>query len=104
VRSRHDNGNIEQMIEMPMSNQNRVRLGRNVSHSLCDSRHVRSNAQAKRNAQKINTREVGIDQEGTPIELELVTICTQVRHAHPTPWRCASVLHNQISIRLQPRA
>ena len=65
------------MIEMPMSNQNRVRLRREISHSLCDSRHVRSNARAERNTQKINTRKVGIDQQSAPVELELVTICTQ---------------------------
>ena len=78
MRSRHDNRNIEQMIEMPMSNQNRVRLGREISHSLCNSRHVRLNARAECNTQKINTRKVGIDQQSMPVELKLVTICTKL--------------------------
>ena len=92
------------MIEMPVSDQNRIGLGREMSHTLCNARHVRLKTRTERNTQKINTRKIGIDQQSVAIELKLVTICAKVSHAHPVGRRCPRIPPDQMSIRIQPRA
>jgi hypothetical protein len=79
-------------------------LGREISHSPCDTRHVRLKTRTECNTEKIRARKVGIDQQSVPLKLELVTVRAEVRHAHSVPWHCASVLCNQVSIRIQPSA
>ena len=92
------------MVEMAMSYQNRVDFGRQMSHSLCNARHVRLKTRTKRDTQKINTRKIGIDQERVPVELKLITICPEVHHPHSVAWHCASVPYDQVRVRIQPRA
>src|SRR5262249_9103054 len=104
LHSRHYNWNIKQMVEMPMSNQNRVRSGCEMSHSFSNVRHVRSNARTKRNAQKIDARKIGINNEGMALEFELVAIRAEVSYAHSAVRGCAGILGDQVSIRIQPRA
>ena len=104
MRSRHDIWNIEQMIEMPVSDQNRIGLGREMSHPLCNARHVRLKTRTKRNTQKVNTRKIGIDQQSVAIELKLVTISAKVSHPHSVARRCRRIPADQISIRIEPRA
>src|ERR1700746_14233 len=104
MRSRHDSRNIEQVIEMPMSDQNRFLLGREMSHSLCNARHVRLKTRTKCDTQKINTRKIRIDQQSVSVELKLVTICAKVSHAHSVAPRCPRISGDQISMRIQPRA
>ena len=86
-----------------MSYQNCVDLGRQMSHSHCNARHVRLKTRTKRDTQKINTRKIGIDQERVPVELKLVTICAEVHHPHSVGWHCARVLYNQVGVGIQPR-
>jgi hypothetical protein len=50
------------VIEMPMSDQNRFGLGREMSHSLCNARQVRLKTRTKSDTQEINARKIWIDQ------------------------------------------
>ena len=88
---------------MPVSNQDRVDLGREISHSPCDTRHVRLKTRTKCNTEKIRARKVGIDQQSVSVEVKLVTVCSEVRHTHSVPRHWTRVFCNQVSIKIQPR-
>ena len=98
------NRNIEQVIEMAMSHQNRVHSRRKMSHSLCDALSIRLKSLIKRDTQKIHARKIGINEQGVTMEFELVTVCAEVRHAHSVLRHCAGIVCDQLSIRIQPRA
>ena len=87
------------MIEMPVRNQNRVCLRREMTHSISNSRNVRLNARASRNAQEIHPREVRIDKQRVAPEFELVTVCAEVGHAHSVARRiCRRITHYQVGV------
>src|SRR5439155_20778328 len=92
------------MIEMSVSNQDRVRLRSEMSHSFSNASDVWLNARIKRNAQKIHAREVRIHKQRVIFGFELVTACAEISHADSVARCCGRVVNNQVSIGTQPRA
>src|SRR6266498_4469236 len=92
------------MIEMSVSNQDRICLRRQVSHSLSNARDVWLNARIQRDAQKIHTREIRIDKQHMAPELELVAVGAEISHAHSVARCSRGIINNQVSIGNQPRA
>jgi hypothetical protein len=92
------------MIEMSVSDQDRVRLRREMSHFLSNASDIWLNARIQRDAQKIHAREIRINKQCVAPELELVTVCAEISHAHSVARRSGGVINNQVSIGTQPRA
>ena len=90
------------MIEMAVSNQDRVRFRRQMSHPLSNARVVRLNTRTECDVQKIHPREIRIDQQGVALDFELVAVCAEVSHAHSVARRWARVVNNQVSIGIHP--
>ena len=83
-------GNIQQVIEMSVRHQNRVRFWREMTQSIVDAGRVWLNARTKCYAQKVHAREVRIDQQGVSFEFELVTVRAEISHAHAVARRRAA--------------
>ncbi len=92
------------MIEMSVSNQDRVRLRSEMSHSLSNASDVWLNARIKRNAQKIHAREIRIDKQRVTLGLQLVAACAEISHADSVARCCGRVVNNQVGIGTQPCA
>ena len=84
----HHSRNIQQVIEMSVRHQNRVRFWREMTQSIVDAGRVWLNARTKCYAQKVHAREVRIDKQGVSFEFELVTVRAEISHAHAVA-RCA---------------
>ena len=82
VRFRHDNWNVEQMIEMPVSNEGCVWVGRKMLHRLVDANQVRFNLQTKSNAPKIDPRKIRINEQRVALGFKLESIRSEISHAH----------------------
>jgi len=89
---------------MAVSNQDRVRFRRQMSHPFSNARVVRLNTRTECDAQKIHPREIRIDKQGVVLDFELVAVCAEVSHAHSVARRRARVVNSQVSIGIQPRA
>lgn len=86
------------MIEMSVRNQDRVYLRRETTHSISNSRNIRLNARASRNAQEIHPREVRIDKQRVTPEFELVTVCAEVGDAHSVARACTRITDYQVGV------
>ena len=92
------------MVKMPVRDQDRVRLRRQMSHSFSNARDVRLNARPERDVQKVHPREIRIDKQGVALEFELIAVCAEISHAHPVARTCDRITDNQVRRRTQSRA
>ena len=72
-----------------------------MAQSIVDARDVRLNARIDRDTQQVHAREVRIDKQRASFEFELVTVGTEVSHAHAVASSSARIAHNELSITIE---
>src|SRR5439155_10485949 len=69
-----------------------------------DARNIRLNSATKCNAQKIHAREVRIDKQCASFEFELVTVRSEISHAHTVARSRLTIAHCELSVGRQSRS
>ncbi len=96
------------MIEVAMSNQNRVNVWPNMIECARNNRRVRPNRLLKRHIGKARAREVRINKKRMAIGFELVTVDSEICHSDRadvgTAARLCGVGVNERRVASQPRA
>ena len=91
----HDFRDIEQMIEMRVSDEHRIRARPDMLQAESDSRLVRLDSLLHCHRRYSGTGEVWIHQQGVPACFKLVTINAEISHSHrPRPFLCSRRISN----------
>jgi len=69
-----------------------------------DARNIRLNSATKCNAQKIHAREIRIDKQYASFEFELVTVRSEISHAHTVARSRLTIAHCELSVGRQSRS
>ena len=75
--------------------------GREMVQSIVDARSVWLNGRTKCYAQKIDAREVRIDQQSVSFEFELVAVRAEISHAHAVTRCRARIVHYQLRVMIK---
>ena len=89
---------------MPVSHQDGIHPGSDMPHSLCNARQVGLKTRIKPDTPKVHARKIRIHEESVPMEFELITIRTEIGHAHSVPRRPAPIFYNEIAMGIESRA